>query len=512
MKNTINISGILLMLMILISGCEKYWDEHYDSSPETVNQNVWDAVQNENDLTKFVEFVKAFSYDTLFLTDDVFTLFVPDNDAFTAFLDTASVTPTVLDYHISLHFIQSGNIQGKRKIQTFAEKFALFESYQNTSLLDGIPLDYESPLYLNGKFFKMSKVAYPKPNLYEYFVKNNPVLKNYIDSQDSIILDKEKSKPIGFDEHGNTVYDTVSDIYNKFEDEFFPVREEFRYKTATIVFPKEDDYNNALTIMAQTIKTPHMDYTDIPLAWQYDILIPNLLEHGVFENMVEATEFMKTSPRDTVKLKNILGDSIVIDYQPVEKTICSNGYAYNYADFKIPDTLFSGSVRFEGEWILRETGINKYGWNKDVVIYSDYPFAPNQQYIPSASNDSILSVNFSTGYTGRYSVEFNVDNLLPRKYVMLIRTHMEVGGIYEIYVNDELVKTFDYYYYVLYKGIYWSVTGKRYLPEGAYNYFDCWVENLQEYGKAKIRFEYKEPGKVRLKGLIFDYIDFIPSN
>ena len=39
-------------------------------------------------------------------------------------------------------------------------------------------------------------------------------MKNYIDSQDSIIIDKEKSEPIGFDPDGNTIYDTVSIIYN----------------------------------------------------------------------------------------------------------------------------------------------------------------------------------------------------------------------------------------------------------------------------------------------------------
>ena len=506
----ISLLGILIIL--ILSGCEKYWDEYYNAHPGTVNQNVWDAVQKESDLSTFVQYMKEFQYDTLFLTDDVYTLFVPDNEAFAEFLQTGNVTRALLDYQISLHFIQSGNVQGKRKIQTLAEKFALFESYNNTSFLDGVSLNYESPLYLNGKYFRMNQVVLPKPNIYEYFAENNPVFKGYVDSKDSIILDKEKSRPIGFDEHGNTIYDTVSDIYNEFEEEFFPVREEFRYKTATVVFPKKDDYNHALTIMAQAMKTPHQDYTDIPVDWQYDILIPYLMEHGVFENMLEEEEFMKTSPNDTVKLKNILGDSVVIDYQPVEKAICSNGYAYNYANFRIPDTLFTVSTRFEGEWLLKETGINKFAWYEEVKVIWDYPYAPFQEYISTASNDSIARVIFTTGYTGKYSVEFNVDNLLPRKYLMVVRTHIDVGGLYEIYVNDQLVKTFDYYSYVLTRGVYVGVTGKRYAPEGAYSYFDCWIENLSEYGRARIRFEYKGPSRVRINGLVIDYLDFIPYN
>jgi len=246
------LNGIFgISVIILITGCEKYWDDHYKTQPETVNINLWDAIQNERNLSSFVQYIKDFDYDTLFLRDDGYTLFIPDNEAFAQYIDTGVVTASLLDYHISVHVIQSGTIKGKRKIQTRAEKFALFERYNNASLFDGILLNFESPLYLNGKYFIMNEVALPKPNLYEYYAANNPILKSYIDSQDSIILDKEKSKPIGFDEFGNTIYDTVSQIYNIFEEEFFPVREEFRNQTATIVFPKEYDYNNALTNMAQ---------------------------------------------------------------------------------------------------------------------------------------------------------------------------------------------------------------------------------------------------------------------
>jgi hypothetical protein len=358
----------------------------------------------------------------------------------------------------------------------------------------------------------MSSVAQPRPNIYEYIAITNPILKDYIDSQDSVILDRELSKPIGFDDEGNTIYDTVSEIVNMFEEEFFPVKHEFRFKTATIVFPTEGKYNDALTAMAQSMNSVYQDYKDIPLDWQYDILIPYLLEHGVFENMLERHEFIKQSVWDTVKLKNILGDSVVIDYQPSEKTICSNGYAYDYLSFQIPDTLYAAPLRMEGELLLDDIGINRYAWNEEVKVTSTTAFQPIQELVPTASNDSILKVNFNKGYSGRFEVEFNVDHLFPRKYLMVFRTHMYVGGIYDIYVNDKLVKTIDYYTYVLNREIYYSVTGKRYLPQGAYNKFDCWVDNLTEYGKAKIRIVYKGPGTVLYNGLVIDYIDFIPYN
>ena len=55
-----------------------------------------------------------------------------------------------------------------------------------------------------------------------------------------------------------------------------------------------------------------------------------------------------------------------------------------------------------------------------------------------------------------------------------------------------------------------SVTGARYIPDGRFNSFDMYVNNINEYGKAKIRFEYKQPGNVLTNGLVIDYIDFLP--
>ena len=93
---------------------------------------------------------------------------------------------------------------------------------------------------------------------------------------------------------------------------------------------------------------------------------------------------------------------------------------------------------------------------------------------------------------------------------MAISTHMDIGGIYDIYVNDVLVKTFDYYAFVTGRGIIFSVTGARYINRGRFNKFDMYVDNIKEYGSAKIRIDYKGPGLVPSNGLVIDFIEFIP--
>jgi hypothetical protein len=95
---------------------------------------------------------------------------------------------------------------------------------------------------------------------------------------------------------------------------------------------------------------------------------------------------------------------------------------------------------------------------------------------------------------------------------------MDIGGTYDITVNGVVVTTFDYYKYVLNRGIINSVqTGLRFSPTGRYNRFDCYVDNITDYGKATIGFVYKGPASGALlgsniPGLSIDCIEFVPVN
>lgn len=507
--------GILIVAIVLIGfGCTQTWDDHYNKQPETINMNVWDAIKGKSELSSFVDLMVKYKFDTLFTGNDTYTIFAPDNTAL-AKMKAGEMNVRTLNYLISRHFIVAADIKGKRKLQTLEEKFSTFENVGGKSTYDDIPLNFESPLYLNGKFFILSQVPLPKLNLYEYIGANNTYLKSYIDKQDTIILDMEKSRPIGFDALGRTVYDTVSIKANLFELNYFPVSQEYRSWTATLAFPRQANYERALTEMAQKLGGIFHDYKDIPVKWQEDILIPHLVKHGSFLNMLEPEEFLSTdvlTKKKKYNMVNIQGDSILVDYKPAAKYLSSNGVGYDYTNFVVPDSLYSGSERFEGEWLAITTGANKYTWRKNVTQTSTSSFDVLNSYIKGASNDSILIVNFAKGYKGTYKLQFNVRNLFPRKYLVSIYTHMDIGGLYDIYINNVLVKTFDYYEYIKSRGIIKSVTGKSLAPTGRYNSFDFYCTNITDYGRPVIRFEYKGPGtSVPNNGLVIDKIDFTPA-
>jgi uncharacterized surface protein with fasciclin (FAS1) repeats len=495
--------------VISITSCTNIWEEHFDATPDAVDKNVWEAMKENAQISKFVELLEANKLDTLFKTDIAYTVFAPSNKSFDTFNFSQYSTSTLLTYHLVSHFIQSESIGKSRQVMTLSKKYAILTKNGTTLSIDGIPVNFESSLYRNGKYFVVDKVVTPLPSLYEFFDKNIHVLSEYIDSQDSLILDLANSKPIGFNKAGNTVFDSVTFVYNRFEELIFPVRREFRNKTATFVFPLEKDYNSALDKMAGL-----MGYTDrqnIPLFWQQKVLVPYLVSKGTFENMLEPEDFVVSTPLVERKMKNIVGDSVIISYSPTARQLCSNGYFYNYENFEIPDSLYNKGTKYEFEDLLVETGINKFAWSNQVKVNSSVSVSPLREFVPKSSNDSIVRVLLPSAFSGTYSIEFESRYLFPRKYLLVFRTHMDIGGIYNIYINDKLIRTFDYYDFVKYKTILPSVVpGQRYIPLGRYNSFDMYVDNIVDYSKAKIKIEYAGPGKVTSLGLIIDYLEFIP--
>ena len=118
---------MVVLSVFTITSCTENWKDHYDTYPETVDENVWDAMQSDPEISVFVQILKDLKYDTLFIANLPYTLFVPTNEAISQYGIERLGKQSIIDYHISSHFIQSGSIVGKRRIQTMTKKFALFE-------------------------------------------------------------------------------------------------------------------------------------------------------------------------------------------------------------------------------------------------------------------------------------------------------------------------------------------------------------------------------------------------
>jgi hypothetical protein len=496
----------ILVISFLIS-CET-WDDYHTIPNDDSRKNIWESISEKQEFRSFVDLVKEYSLDTIFDQNITYTVFIPSNEAVDSIDFTQTDPVTFLKSHISNTMFLVRNIKNSEKLRTISGKYAVIEPIDGGHLFNRARIINQSNLHSNGIYYSLQGASAVFENLFQYLNKVNPLVADYIRMHDSVYLDMELSRPIEIDEEGRIIYDSVKVSVNLFELAYFPLSYEFRDIRATMVMPTVNQYMIALDAVKSKLG---LDSSfEIPMIWQHSVLIPFILNQGLFDGALDSEDF------DVRKLKNILGDSVIINYKPVNRFECSNGLFYTYDHFTIPDSLFLDGYRLEGESLVTPQGLERFAWkdSRFVRVSSTSSFAPVVQRVTGiASNDSVLFLDFGYRYEGKFTVEFKIENVFPGQYQFIWRSNPRNGGIYSVYINDELqtlsfnVTEFDL---ANLSGGVVSVTGNQYFyPQSGYNRLDA-LTMIEQYGDVWIRLEYKGPGTQNNTGLIIDYVELIP--
>ena len=219
--------------------------------------------------------------------------------------------------------------------------------------------------------------------------------------------------------------------------------------------------------------------------------------------MLEYTDLMEG------RLASVTGDSVDVDYEnidPVSQYLCSNGLTYQFHDFSIDSSFYLSGSHIEGESMIDTLGAGSWTWKDGIVTTGTFvsPFGVNSIH---ASNGSTLNAPFTRGYTGEFSLQFTIKNVLPMRYRLVWSSNFRPSGLFAIHVNDINIGEFDSFNF---RSTIQSVTGEYFRPKEGFNKKDFWVENLTEFGDVTIRFEYLGPGKEQNNGLNIDYVKLIP--
>lgn len=76
--------GLALAALTFVA-CADKWDDHYDSKGEGMNDaSLWQAINENSNLSNFASVIKACGYDKALGSSQVFTVFAPTNDQFSA--------------------------------------------------------------------------------------------------------------------------------------------------------------------------------------------------------------------------------------------------------------------------------------------------------------------------------------------------------------------------------------------------------------------------------------------
>jgi hypothetical protein len=484
------------LLPIVFFACQKDIDDYFYKETElSVDTDILTLLKENPEYSEFVDLLEEYQVDTILDKGGIYTFFVPNNSAMQNREQGTLGDKELIEYLMAESYVNLNQIIGQNKTQTLGGKFALIKSVGNTGhTIDDITILKGSPLANNGRYYEIEEVAKPKPNLYEYIAATNEFYRSYLDAQDSVYLDKELSTPIGYTEDGLTEYDTILSTVNLFELNYFPVREEFRDNKATMLLFSQEQYDEALGLVSDELI---IAVDDIPYLWQNEILMPYLIEQSVFRNALPYSAFA------IGKAKNILGDSVEVVPEDIAADFfeCSNGRAYNFLDFKVPEFLYKVMDTIPMSTLLFNKGSGLWGWNEDVMV-SGQTFNP----VRSANSFSVfgntLLIDMGNDFTGNFSYAYKHENVFPGKYKLTIRANVSKTGVYNIFVNGKQYPVdifdgngpqLDFDFFDLRDGVVSSVTYQFYPFVNNFCSFDILVDNITEFGDVEVKLVYVAP-------------------
>lgn len=334
----------LLMPMFLFS-CGDLWDNHYgNSKTEILNDQVLivdqtseQYIQSVDSLSDMYGFLKSNGiFDTLKLKDQLHTLFMVSNGNFESV--EAANAHYIAKSHVTDISISPSNLYDKERILMWHGKYVSV-SLDSLALLgaidhieiNGIPVQ-KVVKTTDGYIYLLNSMIETPKSLYDVINElgsDYSIFKKMVMEQNVLVFDKTNSKPIGVDNTGNTVYDSVFTITNSFfAKKSFDLTSESL--TATVMLPSNEVILNAMSDAKAKLTSWEMTRdTNILKKWILEVAFFNAkYTPADLAANVDITSIYSRQWRNTVQQ--------VDTEHPIA---LSNGIAYNVTWMKIPNNI-----------------------------------------------------------------------------------------------------------------------------------------------------------------------------
>ncbi len=448
----------LFTFLPLITACSDTWDDHYDGATKGVQEgSLWQAIQQDSELSNFKSVVEACGYDKSLASTQVFTVFAPTNDCFSKeeadkliaaynaekdkVDDNDNTTiKEFLQNHIALYNF-SVSESSNDSIVMMNSKNMLLTAHQ----IGSSPLTSSNKLYGNGVLFTVGRQVEYFPNVFEYMRRDAELDSLYSFFYNERFYRKEfqadKSVEGGI-VNGRTVYlDSVFRQQNDlFDKDFLSARLNNEDSTYWMLMPTNevwrklvDEYQNYFNYDNTVDKRDSIFYTNTRMAIMKGTAFSRTLNtDAMLQDSAMSTNAVLyyTSRKYTwgadslhyYQYFNPFGGGIFTGNTDVE---CSNGIAMKANDWKIDkrETFFQTKIiEAESQGSIREVskvidkivknadGTSDTTWVEDVVPRNRYVQSDNEFY-NKVSNNGFVEFE-PTRPTKDHSVTFNIKDVL----------------------------------------------------------------------------------------------------
>jgi len=447
----------LTIAALTFAACSDTWDDHNNRAAEGVEEgSLWQAIQQNPELSNFKSVVEACGYDKSLASAQVFTVFAPTNSCF---------SKEEADKLIAVYNAEKGKVDDKDNstIKEFLQNHIALYNYSvsqssndtimmmngknillTSSKIGNSPLTSSNKLYDNGVLFTVSSQVDYFPNVFEYMRRDAELdsLYSFFYNEHFYRKEFQASKSVeGGIVDGRTIYlDSVFRQQNDlFDSNFLNARLNNEDSTYWMLMPTNeawrklvDEYQNYFNYDNTVDKRDSVFYTNTRMA------------------IMKGTAFSRTTNTDAMLQDSAMSTNAVLFYDARKYTWgadslhyyqyfnplsgiftgntnmeCSNGIAMKVQDWKIDkrETFFQTKIiEAEGQGSIREVSkvvdkvnINVDGskdttWIETIVPRSRYVETGNLYY-NKVSDHGFVEFE-PTRTTVNHSVTFNIRDVL----------------------------------------------------------------------------------------------------
>lgn len=458
-NNKIYIIGFALSVLMFLHGCDKTWDEHYNTLDKTTEKDkIISEMEKIPEISKFTEAVKGIDTLTQLLEQSrLYTAFAPVNETFEKIDAEILNNDTLLTRLLLYHFID-----GKFKYKDFESSLAATfnQKYLNISvsggnvLLDNLSSIVKSDfLSQNGMIQVIDKPLLPLDNLHEYLIFNpytrqfSKAIPNYTTAE----FDRSASTPIGENENNELIYDSVFiysnpflywemvnppvNFYGREIDIFMDISDEDAL--FTFVFP--ENYAAALNTAKNS---PFLNKSIADHHWAGPVMGNLVMNDALSKNEIinEIKLYHKQKDVDSIKIWLYIADLLASNYTGEDEL--SNGRLHRVDGFE-----------YDLGFLIMNQGNMKAGEkDKDYLEdrMADMTTSDNlDTLVVEVSN--IKSVfhydTINTGYESKYGewVNFELEgDFYPVDYKILTRGQNFASGTFKVEANGQEIGEYNF--------------------------------------------------------------------
>lgn len=488
----------LFVLLLLFTGCQDDWSDYYKDSEggETdasgATANLLEQLKSVPEYSEFVKLLEATKVSEELTRNQVLTVWVPTNATMPAEVATMSEKDkiTLCKNHINYVALYNTKLTDGKVIKTLAGKnLTVKESGTDHFSFDGQEVTKLNQKCTNGVIHELGGWLIPRKNIFEYILESGPeysIIRDSLLARCDTVFKPGLSFPLGVDELGNTIYDSVFVIENSLLEYKSDIRSED--EDFTMFLPTDQSIHNMYEEMEDYFKNTGSYMTNRDSVKFFGWLLRSIIHQGKIENYTGTF----TSP---------YGYEWRTNYQLVasgEYKSFSNGYVYEVSKIHIPKFMYLTSVRCYATYLseLPDDKINDYLTMGNVTSFNLKQSYDGHTIVQVLGNKS-EPVAWYEFKTITKDLEGNLIDakISPGLYTVNASYRTYLCGNLRLSFNGEEVATYNA-----------SNSKFSYKPGEIFRSYEV----KEEWGFNMISIKQEDIGKAGR--LMLEYIEFIPTD